>query len=134
MIPQHSGVPQYDLNRQYEFNNNIRAKFGNFVRMGFPGFGKGLHGIIYQIYDPTEMATVVRSEGAYPSGLLEVIWQWRRAMVESGSALVTKKDTKGEDGEPYDYGLFDKGEQWKRQRTFLQTGMLDPIGKDRGTS
>lgn len=53
-----------------------------------------------------------------------------RAMLKSGSALVSKRDTKSDEGEYYDYGLFDKGEQWKRQRTFLQTGMLDPIGKE----
>jgi cytochrome P450 len=43
-------------------------------------------------------------------------------MVEGGSVSVSKKE-----GGEYDYGLFDKGEGWKRQRTFLQTGMLDPV-------
>jgi len=45
---------------------------------------------------------------------------------ESGSAIVSEKEIVGEDGEKYDYGLFDHGDQWKRLRTFLQTGMLDP--------
>jgi cytochrome P450 len=125
MIPQHSGVPRFDLRKQYEFNNMIRRKFGNFIEMGFPGFGIGLNGIMYNIYDPNEMTKVVRSEGDRPSGIVEKLWAWRRAMKDSGSALVSKKDI-GEDGEEYDYGLFDKGDVWKRHRTFLQTGMLDP--------
>ena len=122
MIPQHSGLPEFNFSNQYEFNNAIRKKFGNFSEVGIPGFGIGLHGTMYNIYDPDEMAKVVRSEGSYPSGLIEKIWQWRRAMLESGSVLVSKT----EDGD-YDYGLFDKGEGWKRHRTFLQTGMLDPV-------
>lgn len=123
MIPQHSGVPLFTLQTQYEFNNEMRRKFGEFIQFGVPGFGNGLRGDMYQLFDPNEMAKVVRSEGAYPSGLVEKIWQWRRAMLESGSVLVSKK----EDGEIHDYGLFDKGEGWKRHRTFLQTGMLDPV-------
>ncbi len=123
MVPQYSGVPLFTLQTQYEFNNKTRKKFGEFIRFGVPGFGNGLHGDMYQITDPNEMAKVVRSEGAYPSGLVEKIWQWRRAMKESGSVLVSKRG----DGESHDYGLFDKGEGWKRHRTFLQTGMLDPV-------
>ena len=122
MIPQHSGVPLFTFQRQYEFNDEMRQKFGNFIEYGVPGFGRGLHGMMYSIYDPTEMAKVVRSEGAYPSGLVEKLWQWRRAMLESGSALVSKE----EDGR-IDYGLFDQGERWKQHRTFLQKGMLDPV-------
>eukprot|EP00579_Thalassiosira_antarctica_P022331 CAMPEP_0201988280 /NCGR_PEP_ID=MMETSP0904-20121228/92240_1 /ASSEMBLY_ACC=CAM_ASM_000553 /TAXON_ID=420261 /ORGANISM="Thalassiosira antarctica, Strain CCMP982" /LENGTH=493 /DNA_ID=CAMNT_0048542441 /DNA_START=374 /DNA_END=1855 /DNA_ORIENTATION=+ len=63
---------------------------------------------------------IVRSEGDTPSGFVEKLWAWRRALRESGSAMVSMKD-----GE-YNYGLFDHGDGWKRQRTFLQTGMLDP--------
>ncbi|KAL7554772.1 hypothetical protein ACHAWF_018331 [Thalassiosira exigua] len=80
---------------------------------------------MYNIYDPNEMTKVVRSEGDRPSGIVEKLWAWRRAMKDSGSALVSKKEI-AEDGEEYDYGLFDKGDVWKRHRTFLQTGMLDP--------
>ena len=127
MIPQHSGVPEFNMQRQYEFNSEMRKKFGNFIHFGIPGFGVGLYGDMYTIFDPNEMAKVVRSEGAYPSGLVEKLWQWRRAMLESGSVLVSKKESSSSDGESHDYGLFDKGEGWKRHRTFLQTGMLDPI-------
>jgi len=81
---------------------------------------------MYSIFDPNKMMKVVRSEGDRPSGLIEKLWQWRRAMIDSGSAIVSKKDVVGEDGEKYDYGLFDRGDEWKRQRRFLQTGMLDP--------
>jgi len=126
MIPQHSGVPEFNMNRQYQFNNEMRKKYGEFIKFGLPGFGVGLYGDMYTIFDPNEMAKVVRSEGAYPSGLIEKLWQWRRAMLESGSVLVSKKESSS-DGESHDYGLFDKGEGWKRHRSFLQTGMLDPV-------
>ena len=115
------------MSRQYKFNSELRQKFGEFIHYGIPGFGVGLYGHMYTIFDPNEMAKVVRSEGAYPSGLIEKLWQWRRAMLESGSVLVSKKDSSSSDGETHDYGLFDKGEGWKRHRTFLQTGMLDPV-------
>ena len=72
------------------------------------------------------IVNVLNSQGDRPSGVVEKLWQWKRAMRESGSAIVSEKDVAGEDGEKYDYGLFDHGDQWKRQRTFLQTGMLDP--------
>ena len=78
MIPQHSGVPVFQYSTQYEFNNMLRKKFGNFIQSGFPGFGTGLHGTMYTIYDPDEMSKVVRSEGTHPSGLgeniLSVLW------------------------------------------------------------
>jgi len=126
MISSYSGSPTFKLTTQYENNNILRKRFGNFMTLGFPGFGTGLHGTLYNIFDPNEMMKVVRSEGDRPSGVVEKLWHWKRAMKESGSAIVSKKDVVGEDGEKYDYGLFDKGDEWKRQRTFLQTGMLDP--------
>ena len=65
---------------------------------------------------------IVRGEGDRPSGSFEKLWAWRRALREFGSAMVSMK----EDRKEYDYGLFDHGDGWKRQRTFLQSGMLDP--------
>jgi len=127
MIPQHSGVPIFTFDNQYSFNNTMREKFGNFILSGFPGFGIGLHGLMYTIYDPREMAKVIRSEGAYPGGIVEKLWHWKRAMKESGSVLVTEKEEADADsGETHDYGLFDNGDCWKRHRTFMQTNMLDP--------
>jgi len=120
MIPQHSGLPKLELGRQYENNNTIRERFGNFMTLGVPGIGVGWRGTMYNIFSPSEMMKIVRSEGDTPSGFVEKLWAWRRALRESGSAMVSMKD-----GE-YDYGLFDHGDGWKRQRTFLQTGMLDP--------
>lgn len=74
-----------------------------------------------------EMAKVVRSEGDRPSGVVEKMWAWRRMLRESGSVLVSRKEAPNDDdGEPYDYGLFDRGDTWRRHRAFLQTGMLDP--------
>jgi hypothetical protein len=127
MIPQHSGVPIFTFETQYSFNNEMRKRFGNFSMYGMPGFGNGIRGLMYTIYDPTEMAKIVRSEGAYPSGVVEKLWQWRRAMKESGSLLVTEKKKESgvedaADGETHSYGLFDKGDTWKRHRAFLQTG------------
>jgi len=126
LIPQHSGLPKFALDKQYENGTIIRERFGDFMTMGFPGFGVGSHGTLYNLFDPDEMMKIVRSEGSRPSGIVEKIWSWRRALRESGSAMVSKKEEVGDDGEEYDYGLLDRGEGWKRQRTFLQTGMLDP--------
>jgi cytochrome P450 len=112
----YSGSPRLDLSDAYSFHPKCRKRFGNFYTLGFPGFGSGLHGTVHVTTDPEEMVKVVRSEGSYPSGVVENLWMIRKVLKDSGSPLV----------EGNDYGLFDNGERWKRHRTFLQTGMLDP--------
>jgi len=105
----------------------VREKFGDFHTVGIPGFGVGLHGTLYTIYDPDEMMKIVRNEGSHPSGIVEKVWVFRRGLRDSGSAMVSKAEAGGGHGDDgYDYGLLGRGEGWKRQRTFLQTGMLDP--------
>jgi len=115
LITKYSGV-SFDMNTQYENGLEGRRRFGDFFTLGVPGFGTGLHGTLYSITDPNEMMKIVRNEGAHPSGLVEKIWALRKGLKDSNSAIV--------DGE--DYGLLGKGERWKKQRTFLQTGMLCP--------
>jgi len=122
MIPRHSGVPPDPL-RPYEFWTGMRERFGDFYAMGLPVIGntdpeKGgdRRAVAYVVHDPREMVKVVRSEGAYPSGLLPKMWPNRKYLAESGFVVGS-----GEDG-----GFLGEGPGWKRLRTFLQTDLLHP--------
>ena len=55
MIPQHSGLPKFELGRQYENNSTIRERFGSVMTLGFPGFGVGWRGKFYYIFSPSEV-------------------------------------------------------------------------------
>ena len=55
MIPQHSGLPKFELGRQYENNSTIRERFGSVMTLGFPGFGVGWRGTLYYIFSPSEV-------------------------------------------------------------------------------
>jgi len=116
LLHQYSGTPKLDMTDAYSYHPECRRRFGDFYTIGFPGFGTGSHGTVHVTTDPNEMNKVVRSEGSYPSGVVENLWMIRKVLKDSGSALV----------EGNDYGLFDNGVRWKRHRKFLQTGMLDP--------
>jgi len=84
--------------------------------VGIPGFGKGSLGTLHSITSPSEMLKVIRMEGSYPSGLLNNAFVLVQALKDDGSAMISGSDN----------GLLGTGERWKQQRTFLQTGMLDP--------
>jgi cytochrome P450 len=112
----YSGTPKFNIFDSYNYHKECYKRFGDFYTLGLPGLGTGLHGTVHITTDPNEMAKVIRSEGAYPSGVLENFWYLHKVLKDTGSVLV--------DGD--DYGLFGSGERWKRQRTFLQEGMLDP--------
>jgi cytochrome P450 len=116
MLHQYSGTPKFDPTSLYTYERTMRAKFGEFYSSGFPGFGNGLHGIVHTITNPNEMLKVIRAEGAYPSGIVNSSWTFKQALNDDKSAML--------DGD--DMGLLGVGERWKTQRTFLQTGMLDP--------
>jgi len=116
LITQYSGTPKFDLSRMYEFNRDMRRKFGDFFSFGFPSFGQGLHGKLYSIQDPEEMLKVIRAEGSYPAGNVPQLWSLVQAFRDADSAMI-----KGDD-----QGLLGQGDRWKEQRTFMQTGMLDP--------
>jgi len=116
MIPAHSGIPGYSPHKIYERDRTMRQLYGEFYTEGFPMMGRGLFGEAVFIEDPVEMLKVIRAEGVHPSGLLNNAWNFIQVLRDDKSALIDGKDN----------GLFGTGERWKRQRTFLQTGMLDP--------
>jgi hypothetical protein len=91
-------------------------KFGEFYNMGFPIFGTGVFVETIKITNPNEMLKVIRAEGTYPSGLVNFSWTFIQSFRDDNSAMM-----KGQDN-----GLLGQGERWKQQRTFLQTGMLNP--------
>jgi cytochrome P450 len=112
LVPQYSGVPP-NIMDPYQFWVALRRKFGGFIKMGLPNFGRcdDLFRSIYIISDPKEMMKVIRSGGSYPSGIIEVLWankKWQK--------------TRGFKTEEF----FGRGETWKRVRTFLQTDLLHP--------
>lgn len=110
-----------DESDMYSYLNRRREKLGEWYSFGAPGFSKDIYGTVFLMDDPNEFVKVVRGEGMYPSGVVEYLWPIKAALKECNSALVQTNS----DGTT-NYGLFDHGEQWKKQRTFLQTGMLDP--------
>jgi len=110
-----------DESDMYGYLNRRREKYGEWYSFGAPGFSKSIFGTVFLMNNPSEFVKVVRGEGTYPSGIVEYLWPIRAALKECNSALVQTNS----DGTT-NYGLFDHGEQWKKQRMFLQTGMLDP--------
>lgn len=110
-----------DESDMYSYLNRRREKYGEWYSFGAPGFSKDIYGTVFLMNDPNEFVKVVRGEGTYPSGIVEYLWPIKAALKECDSALVQTNA----DGTT-NYGLFDHGEQWKKQRMFLQTGMLDP--------
>eukprot|EP00567_Pseudictyota_dubia_P012328 CAMPEP_0197441576 /NCGR_PEP_ID=MMETSP1175-20131217/7819_1 /TAXON_ID=1003142 /ORGANISM="Triceratium dubium, Strain CCMP147" /LENGTH=563 /DNA_ID=CAMNT_0042971879 /DNA_START=60 /DNA_END=1751 /DNA_ORIENTATION=+ len=110
-----------DEKDMYNYLNRRREKFGEWYSFGAPGFSNDIYGTVFVMDDPNEFVKVVRGEGTHPSGIVEYLWPIKAALKECHSALVTTNS----DGTT-NYGLFDHGEQWKKQRIFLQTGMLDP--------
>jgi len=106
------------------YSRQMREKFGEFFSFGRLPMGSGLHGTIHVLIDPEEMLKVVRSEGAYPSGAVSNLWLFRGLLKNNKSPLIEMVQT--DRGMKEDFGLLDVGERWKKHRTFLQTGMLDP--------
>mmetsp|Transcript_2399 Transcript_2399/g.6952 ORF Transcript_2399/g.6952 Transcript_2399/m.6952 type:complete len:564 (-) Transcript_2399:181-1872(-) len=110
-----------DESDMYGYVNRRREKYGEWYSFGVPGFSKSVFGTMFLMNNPNEFVKVVRGEGTYPSGIVEHLWPIRTALKECNSALVQTNS----DGTT-NYGLLDNGEQWKKQRMFLQTGMLEP--------
>lgn len=117
VLPFYSNVPS-DLDQPYSFWPEMRRRYGHFYTMGLPSIGdsRDSHSTFHVITDPNEMQKVVRSGGAYPSGLIQTFWMNKKWSKERKLAVI--------DGE--DEGFFGNGEDWKRLRTFLQTDLLHP--------
>ena len=115
-VPKYSGIPQMGNGNDFTFWVETRKKFGDFYTIGLPGFGNGLHGTAHVITDPKEMAKVIRSEGKYPSGIVQQQWVLKKIMKHADHPLLRG----GQDG------FFGRSTDWKRHRTFLQTDLLNP--------
>jgi cytochrome P450 len=117
VLPFYSDVPS-TIEQPYEFWPEMRRRHGDFYSMGLPNMGdkSDSRSIIHVVTDPKEMFKVVRSGGAYPSGLISSFWPNIKWSKENKLALVDGNDN----------GLFGQGEDWKRLRTFLQTDLLHP--------
>ncbi|KAL7543730.1 hypothetical protein ACHAWF_007447, partial [Thalassiosira exigua] len=115
-IPQYSNTPVMADGRDYKFWVEARKQFGDFYTFGIPGFGNGLHGTTHILTDPKEMAKVIRSEGKYPSGVVQRQWASIKMWKELGLPIA-----RGEQD-----GFFGRSTDWKRLRTFLQTDLLSP--------
>jgi len=112
----YSGAPTFDFKSFYEFSGEMRKKFGEFYSWGFPGFGQGLHGTVYSTTDPDEILKVIRAEGIYASGVVNNLWPLIQLMRDDNSSMMEGQDD----------GLLGIGERWRKQRSFLNSGMLDP--------
>ncbi|KAL7550414.1 hypothetical protein ACHAWF_013649 [Thalassiosira exigua] len=114
MVPQLSGIPSVDpLTDGYNFWVAMRNKYGEFYSMGSPVLGDpdDLYRTAYVVNDPREFVKIIRSGGKYPSGVIENMWVSKRYIEERGSTVK---------------GFLERGEEWRRIRTFLQTDLLHP--------
>ena len=134
IVPQYSKIPPFD--RILEFWPGVRKTYGDFYKIGLPGFGKGRDGTMYVINDPNEMMKVLRQEKGsqlpYPRGFIEAEWPLIRHFQDIDS-IVAKPLPMVSDMSPLydDDGFFGRGESWKRMRTFLQTDLLSPQASKR---
>jgi cytochrome P450 len=117
-VAQYSGTPPFSPEQMYEHAQGMYQKFGEFFSHGVPGFGQGIFGKVYAITDPNEMLKVVRSEGALPTGGIQLMWPLVKLFKHYNSPVVNIHTG--------DMGMLGQGEGWKAQRTFFQAGMLDP--------
>lgn len=117
VLPFYSDVPA-TIEQPFAFWPEMRRRHGDFYTMGLPSMGdkSDSRSIVHIVTDPKEMFKVVRSGGAYPSGLISSFWPNIKWSKDNKLALV--------DGD--ENGLFGQGEDWKRLRTFLQTDLLHP--------
>ena len=143
LVPSYSGTPPLDMRSFYKYFPQLRSQFGNFYKMGFPGWGKGSTGEIYVLSDPNEMMKVLRQEKTsavpYPLGITSATWPIRQHF-EDDKAAITKDggtpscpfgfDRSGSTSKPLSTeiagGFFGRGESWRRMRVFMQTDLLSP--------
>lgn len=85
-IQRYSGTPPMSGNN-FNYWLGLRRKFGDFYTVGLPGFGNGLHGTAHILTDPYEMAKVIRSEGKYPSGVVQKNWVLEKIMKKADNPL-----------------------------------------------
>ena len=136
-IPQYSNTPAFDPTTILEYYPEVRRKYGDFYKIGLPGFGKGRDGIMYILNDPHEMMKIIRQEKTsqlpYPLGVVQMEWPLIRYFKETNALITRSKASKGGNNEEtYDEdGFFGRGESWKHLRIFLQTDLLSPQSSKR---
>jgi hypothetical protein len=121
MIPQYSGITM-ELDDATNVWIECRKKFGDFYTIGIPGIGAGVHGTLYMVQDPHEMAKVIRVEGKYPTSSVQDLWPFQQVQIDAG---ITPE--KGNGGG----GIMGHGEEWRRIRSFMQTDLLAPKSANR---
>lgn len=118
MVPQHSGVHEFDLTKTYDWWAYNRKKFGNFYSIGMPfGMGKGLYGTTFVVTDPNEFMKVLHKEGQHPFGLVATGWPFTKYYTDKGD----------QPGCSVGRGLFSRGDEWQRIRRFMQKDLLNPV-------
>jgi hypothetical protein len=123
LIPQHSGIAMELEGDATKVWVECRRRFGDFYTIGIPGIGAGLHGTLYMVQDPHEMAKVIRSEGKYPTSSVQDLWPFLQVQIDYG---ITPEKGNGSGG-----GIMGHGEEWRRIRSFMQTDLLAPKSANR---
>jgi hypothetical protein len=116
LVHQYSGIPKMDTKTTFDFWPELRRRYGDFYSIGIPGLGAGRHGTLHIVQDPVEMMKVLRSEGKFPTSVVELQHSLVRKFTADGNSLL---------------GIFQRGPAWKRIRTFLQKDMLSPQSANR---
>jgi cytochrome P450 len=75
----------------------------------------GLFARVYYLTDANEYMKVLRQEGQFPFGAIQIEWPLISYFHSVGSSLMDEEN-----------GYFGQGLKWKRQRKFLQTDLLSP--------
>lgn len=133
-IPQYSNVPPFDPDKSLDYWPQLRRTYGDFYKIGLPGFGVGRDGIMYVLNDPQEMMKIIRQEKTsqlpYPIGIVQAEWPLIRYLKGIESPVSSGNASDGEDTYDED-GFFGRGETWKNFRTFMQTDLLSPQSSKR---
>jgi hypothetical protein len=118
MIHQLSGIPPFDPAHSFEFWPQLTKDYGDFYTIGIPGIGEGSNGKLHILQDPYEMMKVLRSEGKFPSSVVENQWPFQKYF--SGVSSMGRV-----------MQILGHGEEWKLIRNFMQKDLLGPAAAKR---
>lgn len=106
---------QHDFSQWYDMFLDGYNDFGKADRihtLGVPGLGTGSTGTVHVCHDPYEFMKVIRGEGKYPSGSVEIQWVNRDYFDRRG--MTASADFTG------------RGEGWRQQRQLLARDLMTP--------
>jgi len=89
----------------------IHEKWGPVVKLGIPGYGKGISGEMLNIYDPREFMKVLDKQPKYPRGVLEFL-----SPIGNSYERLNMPTS----------GLWRHGEEWWRIRQQMQKNFTGP--------